>query len=66
MSKIADDYEIDPMAYVGSTVGNAFFSGITMEELFSCVCLADDERTPEALDAAVTATIQLKDISNAA
>jgi hypothetical protein len=62
MSEASDAYEIDPMAYVGSTIGNAFFSGVNMEQLFSCVSLADICRTPESLDAAVTATIRLNEI----
>jgi hypothetical protein len=46
--------------YFGSTVGNACFSGLDIEQLFSCVLLSS---TREELDAAVSATIALKEIS---
>ncbi len=47
--------------YFGSTVGNACFSGLSIEQLFSCVLLSS---TPEELDAAVSAAIALKEITN--
>lgn len=45
--------------YVLSSVGNAFFSGLSFEELWSCVVLSDNR---EELDAAVKAAISLKKI----
>lgn len=45
--------------YVLSSVGNAFFSGLSFEELWSCVVLSDNR---EELDAAVKAAIYLKKI----
>lgn len=40
--------------YIGSSIGNAFFSGISFDELWNCVFMCD---TPEELDAAISATI---------
>lgn len=53
------DYYISDYNYFGSTVGNACFSGLTIDELFSCVELGS---TREEFDAAVSATIALKEI----
>ena len=49
-------YQIEDYNYFGSTVGNAYFSGLTLEQLWSCVSLSE---TREQLDEAVTATIRL-------
>jgi hypothetical protein len=46
--------------YIGSSLGNAYFSGLPFEQLFSCVLLSS---TREELDAAVSAAIALKEIS---
>lgn len=54
------DYYISDYNYFGSTVGNACFSGLTIEELFYCVLISS---TREELDAAVSATIALKEIA---
>lgn len=35
--------EISPFAYLGSTLGNAYFSGVGMEVLFEAVCETHDE-----------------------
>lgn len=45
--------------YMGSTVGNALFSGVSLAELWSCICMA---KTREELDAAVSAVIRLKEL----
>ena len=42
-----------------SAVGNAFFSGVSFEQLWDCIGVADNR---EALDAAVTATIDLNEM----
>jgi hypothetical protein len=55
------DYNITDYNYFGSTVGNACFSGLTIEELFSCVLLSS---TREELDAAVSASIKVKEIAD--
>lgn len=47
--------------YIGSAIGNAFFSGISFTELWDCVAMS---QTPEELDAAVSATIRLKELSS--
>lgn len=54
------DYYISDYNYFGSTVGNACFSGLTIEELFSCVLLSS---TREELDVAVSASIALKELA---
>lgn len=52
--------DITDYNYFGNTVGNACFSGLTIEQLFSCVLLSS---TREELDAAVSAAISLKEIT---
>jgi hypothetical protein len=53
--------DIDDFTYIGSSVGNAYFSGLTFSELWSCVMLSSDR---EELDAAIELTIKLKEIQN--
>lgn len=53
-------FEIEDFNYFGSTVGNAYFSGLTLEQLWSCVSLSE---TREQLDEAVSATIRLNKIT---
>ena len=53
--------EINDYNYIGSAVGNAYFSGLTFDQLWSCVSLS---YTREELDAAVTAQIKLNEIIN--
>jgi hypothetical protein len=52
-------YEITDYNYVLSSVGNAYFSGLSFEELWYCMSYA---KTREELDAAVSATIALKEL----
>lgn len=54
-----EDFHIDPFMYAGSTLGNALFSGLDLEEVFSC---ARQAASFEAFDAAVSATIRLKEL----
>ena len=65
MSEDYDDYdynvEITDFNYIASTVGNAFFSGLSFSELWECVSLS---RSREDLDTAVDATIKLKELIN--
>lgn len=56
-----EDIEISDYDYIGSTVGNAYFSGLSFHELWSCVMLSS---TREELDAAVDLTIKLKELQN--
>lgn len=66
--------EISPFSYLGSTLGNAYFSGIGMELLFEAVCETYDESANsfcpqirveckqfERLDNTVSAAIVAKD-----
>lgn len=53
--------EITDFARIGSAVGNAFHSGISFEDLWLCFMLSE---TAEQLDAAVSATIRLKELKN--
>ena len=52
------DFEITDYNYIGSAIGNAFFSNVTFSTLWECVSSAD---TREALDANVTAAIHGKE-----
>jgi len=54
-----DAFEIDPYMHAGSAIGNAFFSGLTLAEVYSCARLAE---TVEGFDEAVSATIKLKEL----
>lgn len=45
--------------YMGSAIGNAYFSGLSFEELWKCVLLAEDR---EQLDTAVDISIKLKQL----
>lgn len=59
--KPAADFEIDTFAYMGSAIGNAFFSGLTFEQLWDCTHLSSNR---EEFDEAVSATIRLNEIVN--
>ena len=54
-----DDYHVTDYNYIGSSVGNAFFSGLSFTQLWECVALSNNR---EELDAAVSATIKLTEI----
>ena len=53
------DFKITDYNYFGSTLGNAYFSGLTLEEIWSCVSLAENR---EQFDDAISITIKLKKI----
>jgi hypothetical protein len=53
------DTDISDWDYIMSTVGNAFHSGLTFEELWSCVLVSSNR---EEFDAAVSANLRLKEI----
>lgn len=53
------EYEIDDYNYILSTVGNAYFSNVSFDQLWSCIALSSDR---EGLDAAVDATINLNNV----
>ena len=52
--------EITDYNYFASTVGNAYFSGLDLTDLWNCVTLSENR---EELDAAVLASIRLKKIT---
>jgi hypothetical protein len=54
-------YEIEDFAYFGSTLGNAIHSGLTVEQIWSCLVLS---QTREQFDEAVSATIRLSEIAH--
>lgn len=54
-----NDFKITDYNYIGSSIGNAFFSGLSFEQLWNCVALSSDR---EQLDAAVSATITMNEI----
>ncbi len=54
------DFKISDYDYIGSSIGNAFFSGVSFKQLWDCVLLS---QTREELDAAVTATIRLNELT---
>lgn len=54
-----NDYEITDYNYIGSSIGNAYFSGLSFEQLWNCVVLSENR---EQLDAAVSATITMNEL----
>jgi hypothetical protein len=48
------EIKITDYNYIGSSIGNAYFSGVTYDQLWDCVVLSSNR---EELDAAVSATI---------
>lgn len=54
-----NDFNIDDYTHIGSSIGNAYFSGLTMEELWNCVL---ESKNRDELDFAISATIWLKDL----
>ena len=54
-----NDYKITDINYISSSIGNAFFSGLSFEQLWNCVVLSENR---EQLDAAVSATIIMNEL----
>lgn len=54
-----NDFDITDYNYIGSSIGNAYFSNVQFDQLWSCVSLSSNR---EELDSAITATIKLNDI----
>lgn len=48
--------EIDDYSFIGSSLGNAYFSNVSFEQLWSCVSLSTNR---EELDASIAATVRL-------
>lgn len=55
------NYDISDFDYMMSSLGNAYFSNVSYESLWSAVILSDNR---EELDAAITATADLNDLVN--
>ena len=54
------EYKISDYDYITSAIGNGIFSGLSMDQLWSCILLSKNR---EQLDAAITAAIKLQEIS---
>ena len=52
-------FEIDTFSYMGSAIGNAYFSGLSFAQLWECTQLSSCR---EEFDEAVTATIRLNEL----
>ena len=50
--------DIDDYSFFASSIGNAFFSGLSKDEIWSCISLASN---CEEFDAAIHATIKMKE-----
>ena len=71
------DFYIDPFSYIGSTLGNALYSGLTLEDVVLACATIEIEREGdtkiarkiareifERFDNAVSASIRLKELVN--
>jgi len=54
-----NDFKISDYNYIGSAIGNAYFSGVSFDQLWNCVAMSESR---EELDAAVSATIDLNQL----
>lgn len=66
------DFEIDPFTYLGATIGNAFHSGLSLEDVYNALRVTDDARTGdrteeekvfERFDGVVSTTINLRNLT---
>jgi hypothetical protein len=55
----AKEFEISDYNYIASSIGNAYFSGVSFEQLWNCVSISNNR---EELDATVSATILFNDL----
>jgi hypothetical protein len=63
-----NEFEISDIDYILSTVGNAYFSGLSFKEFWQCVsvCIENNPKLDrEQLDHAVDIAIKLKELLNA-
>ena len=51
--------KIEDYDYIGSSIGNAFFSGMSFQELWNCVSIS---KNMEELDTTIEITIKLKEM----
>jgi uncharacterized protein YciU (UPF0263 family) len=65
------DFEIDPFTYIGSTIGNAVHSGLSLDDVYNALLVAEHAREFDSLinarifevfDGAITSTINLHEI----
>ena len=54
------DFEITDYNYIASALGNGYFSGMTMAELWDCIYMSTNR---EELDEAISATIRFKELT---
>jgi hypothetical protein len=54
------DFQITDWNYIMSSVGNAYFSGLNFAETWGCVIQSSNR---EEFDAAVSATIRLRELA---
>jgi hypothetical protein len=54
------DYKITDYNYITSSIGNAYFSGVSFDQLWNCVVISSSR---EELDTAVLATIRINDLT---
>jgi hypothetical protein len=52
-------HDIEDWDYIMSTLGNAYFSGLTLPELWDCVSVSENR---EEFDVAVLTNLRLKEI----
>lgn len=60
VNKDSDEYHITDYNYVLSSIGNAYFSGISFDRVWSCIDLSS---TREELYAAISAAIRVKELT---
>jgi hypothetical protein len=54
------EYTITDYNYIASAIGNGIFSGLSLEQIWSCILMCE---TREQLDAAILAAIRLQELS---
>jgi hypothetical protein len=54
------EYKITDWNYIMSTVGNAYFSNVSFDQLWNTVCITNNR---EEFDAAISSLITLNDLS---
>lgn len=55
-----EDYEVSDFQYLTSGIGNAYFSGMSMTDLWDCVLIGE---TASGIDAAIAAKLRLDEIT---
>lgn len=52
-------FKIEDYEYITSSIGNAYFSGVSFDQLWDCITVASNR---EELDVAIVITIALNDL----